>query len=125
MGMTLPLLPRTLPKRTATNRVALPCRPTVISSARRLLAPIPLVGRNQAPGAEPGNRAAPLGPDRAGGSSHQDYLAEQALRDPLLFQLNRLSAQQVLQSYRADLLAEVRSLDHFAQSGDGLIFQFH
>ncbi len=43
-GMTLPVEPSTLPKRTATKRVRPPPSPWQSSSASRLLAPMTLVG---------------------------------------------------------------------------------
>ena len=42
--MTLPALPNTLPKRTSTNCVALPCRLRQTISARRFVAPMTFVG---------------------------------------------------------------------------------
>src|SRR5579884_2942883 len=44
-GTTLPLEPRTLPKRTTTNRQPPFCSPCTTISATRLVAPITLVGR--------------------------------------------------------------------------------
>ncbi|KAF5048284.1 hypothetical protein DSECCO2_451650 [anaerobic digester metagenome] len=44
-GMTEPDEPRTLPKRTAINKVPPPVKPCIISSATRLDAPMTLVGR--------------------------------------------------------------------------------
>ena len=43
-GMTLPLEPRTLPKRTATERIPLPGRREMINSPSRFVAPMVLVG---------------------------------------------------------------------------------
>jgi len=44
-GITLPLLPNTLPKRTETNRVPLFCNEFTASSASLLVTPMMLVGR--------------------------------------------------------------------------------